>query len=323
MICFFGFVIYEVKYMSVLKQYLIRKGYNDEVIRQTRESGTITVPPDWINYFAEEQMMFSHRCNQYASGKQYSPDNELHAHGYYELVIHIRGEAEYIQNDSHIHPLPYTVVWCRPGNMHAVRLYPCEFERYLLYFSPEFFTQNAQSECPILAFTEKDGVFAFQIDEDRIHTLRSLLERIEQAFQADVPYKSLLVKALIVELFAFFNADEPAWFASENLDDPIAEIKKYIDRNYADIAGIEQIAAEFHYSREHLSRKFKGRFNTSISEYLSRRRIIESIRLLPLMSITEACYAVGFRNPSAYIAAFKKNMGCLPSEYKNRVPKEG
>lgn len=308
--------------MSVLKQYLIRKGYNDEVIRQTWESGTITVPPDWVNYFADEQMMFSHRCNRYTNSKQYSTDNELHAHGYYEIVIHIRGEAEYIQNDSHIHPLPYTVVWCKPGNMHAVRLSPCEYERYLLYFSPEFFAQNAQNECPILAFTENDDAFAFQLDENRVHILRSLLERIEQAFQTDVPYKSLLVKALIVELFAFFNADEPAWFASEILDDPIAEIKKYIDRHYADITGIEQIAAEFHYSREHLSRKFKGRFNTSISEYLCRRRIIESTRLLPQMSITEACYAVGFRNPSAFIAAFKKNMGCLPSDYKKRVPKE-
>lgn len=307
--------------MSVLKQYLIRKGFSDQTIRQVREAGQVTVPPDWTNYFAGEHMLFSHRCNRYTSAKQYSTDNQLHAHGYYELVIHIRGEVEYIHNDKMIHPPPYTVMWCQPGGMHAVRLTPCEYERYLMYFSPDFFLQNGQRDCPILKFTENNAVFAFQLDEDQVHTMRSLLERIEQTFQADIPYKSLLVKALIVELFAFFNTDEPTWFASENLDDPISEIKKYIDRNYADITCIEQIAEEFHYSREHLSRKFKGRFNTSVSEYLSRRRIIESTHLLAQMSITEACYAVGFRNPSAYIAAFKKNMGCLPSEYKKRSPK--
>ena len=308
--------------MSVLKQYLIRKGYDGQMIRQTKKSGQVIVPPNWTNYFINEQMMFSHRCNQYTHNKQYTTDNELHTHGYYELIIHIRGEVEYIQNDKHIHPRSYTVTWCRPGNMHAVRLSPCEFERYLMYFSPDFFLQDGQKDCPILAFTENKNVFAFQIDEERVQTLQSLLERIEQTLQADIPYKNLLAKALVVELFAFFNTDEPAWFESKNLDDPSADIKKYIDRNYAGISCVEQIAAEFHYSREHLSRKFKGRFNTSISEYLSRRRIIESTHLLAQMSITQACYAVGFRNPSAYIAAFRKNMGCLPSEYKKRILEE-
>ena len=308
--------------MGMLKQYLIRKGYDDQVIRQVRETGQITVPPNWTNYFVDEHMMFSHRCNRYASRKQYSIDNQLHAHGYYELVVHVRGEAEYIQNDKHIHPHSYTVTWCRPGSMHAVRLSPCEFERYLLYFSPDFFSQDGEQDCPILKFSENPDVFAIQIDGDKIHTLQALLERIEQTLQADIPYKRILAKALLVELFAFFNAAETNAFESQNLRDPIAEIKKYIDRAYADISGVEQIAAEFHYSREHLSRRFKNRFNTPVSEYLSRRRVIESIHLLPQMSITEACYAVGFRNPSVYIAAFKKNMGCLPSEYKKQQTKE-
>lgn len=307
--------------MSVLKQYLIRKGFSGRMIDLTRQTGQITVPPDWTNYFLDEHMMFSHRCNRYTSSKQYTRDNELHTHGYYEIVIHIRGETEYIQNDRHIHPRSYTVTWCRPGSMHAVRLSPCEYERYLMYFSPDFFSRNREEDCTILNFLDNPDVFAIQIDEGRIHTLQSLLDRMEQTLRGDIPYKNILAKALMVELFDFFNTAELNPFESYNLSDPIAEIKKYIDRAYADITGIEQIATEFHYSREHLSRSFKSRFNTSISQYLSRRRIIESTRLLPLMSITEACYAVGFRSPSVYISAFKRNMGCLPSEYKNKFLK--
>jgi len=302
--------------MNVLKQYLIRKGYDEQVIRQTRETGCITVPPDWKNFFVDEQMMFSHRCNHYANRWQYSRDNELHAHGYYELVIHVRGKTEYIQNDKHIHPAPFTVTWCRPGNMHAVRLSPCEYERYLFYFSPDFFYPDSEQDFPILHFMQIADAFALQIDDSRIQALQALLDRIEQTLQADIPYKILLAKALIVELFAFFNTAELDPFESQNLTDPIAEIKKFVDKNYADITCIEQIAAEFHYSREHLSRKFKHRFNTSISEYLSRRRVIESTQLMSQLSITEDCYAVGLRTPSVYIAAFRKNMGCLPSEYK-------
>lgn len=290
------------------------------MIENIRQAGQVTVPPDWTNYFIGAHMLFSHRCNRYTSAKQYSTDNQLHAHGYYELVVHIRGEAEYIQNDKRIHSQPYTVMWCRPGSMHAVRLSPCEYERYLMYFSPEFFWENGERDCSILQFVDNSDVFAVQVDAHGVQILLSLLERLEQTLQTDIPYKHILAKALIVELFAFFNTADLDSFEFQNLSDPIADVKKYIDRAYADITGIEQIAEEFHYSREHLSRKFKNRFNTSVSEYLSRRRIIESARLLAKMSITEACYAVGFRSPSVYIAAFKKTMGCLPSEYKNKLP---
>lgn len=305
--------------MSVLKQYMVRKGYANDVIQQIRVSGKVVVPPDWLNFFPDEQLMFSHRRNWYYN-KQYSSDDQLHAHGCYELVIHIHGETEYIQNDRHIHPKPYTVVWCKPGNMHAVRVNACEYERYLLYFSPSFFSLNA--DCPILSFTDNSDIFALQIDESHISTLLSLLDRIEETLHSELPYRSILAKALIVELFAFFNTAGLNPCASQHLSDPISEVKRYVDRFYAEISSIDQIAAAFHYSREHLSRKFKTRFNTSISDYLSRRRILESIPLLGQMSITEACFAVGFRSPSVFISAFKKNLGYLPSEYRKRLTKK-
>ena len=308
--------------MSLLKSYLIRKGFSNQTIEQIRKTGSVVVPPDWKNYFVDEQMMFSHRCNRYTDGRQYSMDNQLHAHACYELVVHIRGETEYIHNDKKIHPQPYTVTWCRPGGMHAVRMSACEYERYLMYFSEEFFLQNGEKDSPVLKFTENKDIFAFQIDAGRSHILQSLLEKIEQTLQSDVPYKNLLAKALLVELFAFFNTAELDPYELQYLNDSVSDVKKYIDRNYADISGTQQIADEFHYSREHLSRKFKNRFNTTVAEYLSRRRVIESTYLLTKMSVIQTCYAVGFRNPSVYIAAFKKNMGCLPSEYKRQRLKE-
>lgn len=307
--------------MTLLQQYLTRKKFTEPMIAHVRETGFAAVPPNWTNYFIGEEMMFSHRCNTRVHTRYFS-EGEFHAHGHYEMLIHIRGEVEYIQNDRKIHPRPGTVMWCRPENMHTFRLGDSEYERYLLYFSPEFFGENGQRNSPILQFAENRDMFALQVEEGSVHTLRALLERIEQTLRSELPYKNLLAKALIVELFALFNASQTDAFEPQNLDDPMAEIKKYIDRNYVDISGMEQIAAHFHYSREHLSRKFKSRFGTSVSEYLSRRRIIESTHLLRRMSVTEACYAVGFRNPSVYIAAFKKNMGCLPSAYKKQRVRE-
>lgn len=322
--------------MSVLEEYLTRKEYTDRMIRRAREDGyAVTwrdappwnrddgaaLPDSWLNYFVDEEMLFSYRCDLYTNSQSF-PESELHAHGYYEITVNIHGDVEYIQNDRHIRSAPGTIVCCRPGSMHAFRQFSCEFERYLMYFSPKFFSQGAQKDCPILRFAENKSVFAFHAEGEHLQTLLSQLERIRQTLASDLPYRSILAKALVVELFAFFNADDLLRLESQNLNDPMADVKKYIDRNYAEVSGVDEIAVAFHYSREHLSRKFKARFNTSISEYLTRRRIVESTQLLTRMSITEAGYAVGFRSQSVYIAAFKKNMGCLPSEYKKQLLKE-
>ena len=93
-------------------------------------------------------------------------------------------------------------------------------------------------------------------------------------------------------------------------------IKNYIDTEYSSISSSGCVCEKFHYSREHISWKFKDVFNISISDYIAKRRVLESLPLLNEMSTSEAAYEVGFKSQSAYIAAFKKNMECLPSEYK-------
>jgi len=305
--------------MDILEQYLRRKGFTEPMIRQARQQGCATVEPTGVNWFPDGELLFAHRCNYAYASVRESAYNKLHAHGHYELLIHVRGEGEYIQNDKRIYPKPYTVMWSSPGNMHVLNLSDCDYERYILYFSPEFFFHNGMQNTSVLKFTDNRDIFAFHTEGETMRTLQLLLERIEQTFQSDLPYKNILAKALLIELFAFFNAADLRHFESQSLTDPMAEVKKYIDDNYADISGIDEIADQFHYSREHLSRKFKSRFNTSVSEYLSRRRIIESSLLLPRASVTEVCYAVGFRSQSVFIAAFKNNMGCLPSEYKKQL----
>ena len=45
--------------MSILKQYLTRKEFTKPMIQQARENGRAIVPPNWVNYFVGEEMLFS------------------------------------------------------------------------------------------------------------------------------------------------------------------------------------------------------------------------------------------------------------------------
>jgi len=156
------------------------------------------------------------------------------------------------------------------------------------------------------------------LSEKKFEELLEMLRKADTLARTNQPYGELVLKSLVIEIFYILNSEETNIQMGETLTDTMGEIKRYIDVNYATINSISDIADHFFYSREHLSRKFMQAFNISTAQYLSKRRITESLILLEHMNVAEVAYAVGFRSQSAFINAFKQNMHCLPSKYKSK-----
>ncbi len=269
----------------------------------------------WTDSILNQELVFSHRNTWYTSE---TFAEKLHAHDYYELTIYVTGDVEYVNENTLISASPYTVVWFKPGQMHTSRLLAnSQYERYLLYFSTDFFSIDGKNT-PIINFMEHSTAGALKLSEKNINELTSILKRINKALICNKSYKELLVNALLIELFDLLNSPETEVVEGIALEDTTSQIKQYIDTNYATITSVNEIAEHFFYSREHLSRVFKESFNISVAQYLSRKRILESLPLLSTLGATNAGYAVGFRNHITFINAFKKIMGCLPSEYMSR-----
>ncbi len=267
----------------------------------------------WIDTVVNQDLIFSHR------NTWYTPDiftEKFHAQEYYELVIYIQGDVEYLNENVLISPSPCMVTWFKPGQLHTTRLRSnSQYERYVLYFTPDFFDIGDKVQ-PILDFVNhSDGTY-MTLSESKFAELLEFLKKVEAIIKKDKTYTELLLKAVFIEIFSLLDSQTPSIRNGEMTTESMAEIKRYIDENYATITSVSQIAEHFFYSREHLSRKFKEAFNMSLVNYLTRRKITESIILLDKMGVTEAAYAVGYRSQSAFIDAFKKCMHCLPSEYK-------
>jgi len=267
----------------------------------------------WTDYIIDNNLVYSHRTNKYTR-KNFSEG--LHSHEYYELVIYINGNVEYINDNMLIKPQSYSVIWFLPGQMHtATLLSSSNYERYVFYFSKEFFAYN-NIIAPMTSFMYSGKVTAFNPDAVTSKEIQNILEKIDDEIISENICGGLIAKALIIEMFGIFNKSDADSPKCTTITDNLMQIKNYIDNEYAFISTSADIAEKFHYSREHISRKFKDKFNISISEYISKRRVLESLPLLFEMSGADAAYTVGFRSQSSYISAFVKNMGCLPSEYK-------
>lgn len=267
----------------------------------------------WVDTAVSHELIFSHRNTRY---DHQSFTEKFHAHDYYELLIFIKGNVEYLNENTVISPSQRMVVWFKPGQMHTGRLLaPSKYERYVLYFSNDFFRVDDRIT-PLTDFMHHSTGTHMILSEKKFDELLQILRKAEDLAASEAPYAELMLKSLLVELFYVLNSQEPAIQDGKALTEEMGEIKRYIDANYASINSVSEIANHFFYSREHLSRKFMQSFNISVAHYLSKRKITESLPLLETMTVADVAYTVGFHSQSAFIKAFKANMHCLPSEYK-------
>ncbi len=269
----------------------------------------------WVDTDIGGNMIYSHR-NTYYTAETFTEG--LHAHEFYELVIYVGGDIEYIKENTLLVPSHMSVIWFKPGQMHTARLLSSSYyERYVLLFTEDFFRFDGKIS-PILEFMTSTDDFALKIPKNKIADILGTLKKADRVLSADKPYSALLLKSYLTELFDILNYPYMQIEKGEAEVDIMVQIKMYIDNEYSNITSISDIAKKFFYTREHLSRKFNKAFNIPISHYIAKRRIMASLSLLPTMNIANVAYAVGFHSQSTYIAAFKENMGCLPSEYKAR-----
>ncbi len=268
----------------------------------------------WEDIEIGGSMIFSHRTNEYT---RETFTEGFHSHDYRELLIYVGGDVEYIGENTLMHPTPGCAVCFPPGLMHTARLLsPSVYERYVLYFFPEFFEYMGRT-VPTPGFDGEREARMVAADS----RFTSVLHNAEAAVYSGKPYGGLMARSLIVCLFGLLADSDPVPTAGTGaLTGGLAEIKQYIDENYAEIHSVSDVSEKFFYSREHLSRTFRSHFNVSLSEYIVKRRILESLGLLGHMSVADACYAVGFGNQTSFISAFKRIVGCLPSEYAKKRP---
>ena len=136
----------------------------------------------------------------------------------------------------------------------------------------------------------------------------ALLLRLQEAVsKKHSPLDEALALSYLIQIFCFLN-QEGCHIRKENLTLPesVLKIQRYIDQNFVEISSVSQIAEHFFYSREHVSRLFKKHLDTTVLDYVRKRRIAESqALLLEDLPITEIAYRVGCGSLSSFLREFR------------------
>src|SRR5215469_14492932 len=105
----------------------------------------------------------------------------------------------------------------------------------------------------------------------------------------------------------------------------LRKAKDRIDRDYAEPAGIDSLAAEAGYSLAHFIRAFRAAYGETPGAYRTRRRVERACELLRSvnLSVTEICYLVGFTSLGSFSTRFSEQVGLSPSAYRREAARRG
>jgi AraC-like DNA-binding protein len=93
--------------------------------------------------------------------------------------------------------------------------------------------------------------------------------------------------------------------------------KPYLDADF----NLDTMAKETAVSKTYLSQVINQEFSTNFNTFINHLRLEASLDYLvnkPEMNINEVFYKVGFNSKSVFNSAFKKQIGCTPSEYRDK-----
>ena len=100
----------------------------------------------------------------------------------------------------------------------------------------------------------------------------------------------------------------------------VADVKEYLDRNYAEKVTLDGLATHFYINKYYLTKVFKEQYGQSITAHLLNVRITKAKQLLRFSnkSIEEIGLEVGLGAPHYFSQTFKSVEGVPPSVYRKQ-----
>ncbi|BBH20677.1 hypothetical protein Back11_20220 [Paenibacillus baekrokdamisoli] len=100
----------------------------------------------------------------------------------------------------------------------------------------------------------------------------------------------------------------------------LEEVRKYMERNFAEPISLEQLAKAFFVSKEYLSKMFKQEYGRNVTDYILHIRMDKARDWLTEdhFSIKMVAEMVGYEDVSYFYRVFRKHFGIAPGEMRRR-----
>ncbi|MBE6713503.1 MAG: helix-turn-helix domain-containing protein [Ruminococcaceae bacterium] len=273
---------------------------------------------NWKNHIVTDRLSYSFRDTLYDRS---TFPSDFHYHDYYELVIFEEGEIRYLCDGAVYEPKYGDIVLIPPGQFHmsVIQSESTRYKRHVFYLYPSAFDAIGHGALSSFLLQHRKGILLATDSSKSKRKLSDLLWDLKTtAEKMPDPIEHARMLSYVIQVFCLLGreTDRPK-HETLALPENVLALQRYIDENFAAISSVSQLAKHFFYSREYVSRLFRKYFDTTVSDYVTKRRVAESQRLLMEdLSIIEIADRVGFGSLSTFIRSFRSVTNMTPSEYR-------
>lgn len=234
-------------------------------------------------------------------------DFQSHQHNHYEILFVTNGSGIFLVEDTAYEISGNTILLIPPKQYHVLKIPPQHnYERYILYFEPEFLPDLLKVSRPIvrqadenlLSFFRKSDFYEKEFTGEPLQILQKalLLEiMVNLCLRKDIP---ALKKAAFPEL-----VQEAIHYICENLDKPL---------NTANIADALFI------SKTYLTHIFARTMNIPLMHYVRMKKMHRAREYLRQgNSVTRTAELLGYESYHTFLRNYSAEFGSLPSQEKH------
>ena len=278
---------------------------------------------NWREHYITDNLCYAFRKTEYTP--QTYPAN-LHYHDYYEIVIYLYGDIQYIC-ESNVWKLQYgDIVLIPPKKLHMSEIMASHtyYIRHVFYLNEEAFSAIGCEALTAFMVNHPMGGLLSSLQHAERQELLNLLDKLDPILMNNTPAEQALALGYILQAFYIMNRADYLHTGSQTLPSQIVDILQYIDTNYTQINTVAEVAAHFFYSREYVSRLFRKHLNTTIADYIMQRRVAFSQSLIAQgMALSDVCFEAGFGSSATFIRAFRSITNLVPSQYRRLINGSG
>jgi AraC family transcriptional regulator, exoenzyme S synthesis regulatory protein ExsA len=178
----------------------------------------------------------------------------------------------------------------------------------------EFYSKMDKAEIPKNIGISDDYVFKLQPSP----AIESLFQSLTPYFDSNIkPTEGVTHLKLLEGIYALLNSNEQLYPILFDFAEPWkVDILEFLNENYADELTMEQIASFTGRSLATFKRDFKKISNHTPQKWLIKRRLEAAYSKLKDegKKVQDVYVEVGFKNPSHFSTAFKKQYGISPTD---------
>jgi AraC-like DNA-binding protein len=252
-----------------------------------------------------------------------------HTHDLYHIVLYTQSSGFYLKCGGKHPAEPGTLVIVSPGEPHdfvSLRHSSVYSEITFSFGTRDGKVLTVPFEKILNSYTGVMGQLHSEPHVPRTVTQELLIIMIQimDFLQSPSSMSDFYARRALVNLFDLIVAhgySEAIPGAALAQDNPLLQVKQYIDDHYAEPIAAEDLASMSHCSKGHLFRTFKKSFRVSPLAYQQDLRFEAAQRLLRFTSLRcyEIAQRVGYGNIYYFYRQFKKRMGVTPKRYRQSL----